>query len=63
MVAAYMICQDRTLEHLAMEKPETLEALQAIYGLGASRISRFGEELLEALRRARQLCEKKSNSE
>lgn len=55
MVAAYMICQDRTLEHLAMEKPETLEALQAIYGLGASRISRFGEELLEALRNAQQL--------
>lgn len=52
MVAAYMICQDRTLEHLAMEKPETLDALQSIYGLGASRISRYGEELLEALRNA-----------
>jgi ribonuclease D len=52
MVAAYMICQDRTLEHLAMEKPEMLEQLQSIYGLGASRIARFGEELLEALRKA-----------
>jgi ribonuclease D len=52
MIAAYMICQDRTLEHLAMEKPATLDALQAIYGLGASRISRFGDELLEALRKA-----------
>lgn len=52
MVAAYMICQDRTLEHLAMERPATLEALQNIYGLGASRISRFGDELLEALRKA-----------
>ncbi|HYO92554.1 MAG TPA: HRDC domain-containing protein [Pyrinomonadaceae bacterium] len=52
MIAAYMICQDRTLEHLAMEKPETLAALQSIYGLGASRISRYGEELLEALRKA-----------
>lgn len=52
MVAAYMICQDRTLEHLAMEKPETLAALQSIYGLGASRISRYGDELLEALRKA-----------
>ncbi|HKS28540.1 MAG TPA: ribonuclease D [Pyrinomonadaceae bacterium] len=52
MVAAYMICQDRTLEHLAMEKPETLAALESIYGLGASRISRYGEELLEALRKA-----------
>lgn len=54
MVAAYMICQDRTLEHLAMEKPETLDQLQAIYGLGASRISRFGQELLDALRKASQ---------
>lgn len=52
MMAAYMICQDRTLEHLAMEKPSTLDALQSIYGLGASRISRFGDELLEALRKA-----------
>jgi ribonuclease D len=54
MVAAYMICQDRTLEHLAMEKPQTLDGLQAIYGLGESRISRFGEELLDALRKAAQ---------
>lgn len=54
MVAAYMICQDRTLEHLAMENPQTLDGLQSIYGLGASRISRFGEELLEALRKAQQ---------
>ena len=56
MVAAYMICQDRTLEHLAMELPQTLDALEAIYGLGASRISSFGEELLDALRRAQQAC-------
>jgi ribonuclease D len=59
MVAAYMICHDRTLEHLVMELPETREALESIYGLGASRISRFGEELLDALRRAREACQKK----
>lgn len=51
-VPAYMICQDRTLEHLVIEKPATLEALNSIHGLGASRIARFGEELLEALRQA-----------
>lgn len=62
MVAAYMICQDRTLEHLAMEKPATLEGLQAIYGLGASRISRFGEELLEALQKAEQTGKESSES-
>jgi ribonuclease D len=49
-VPAYMICPDRTLEHLARERPETLEALAAIYGLGESKIKNFGEELLRALR-------------
>jgi ribonuclease D len=49
---AYMICPDRTLEHLVMERPTTLEALNSIHGLGASKIARFGEELLEALKRA-----------
>jgi ribonuclease D len=51
-VPAYMICPDRTLEHLAMERPDTLEKLNAIHGLGPSKISRFGIELLEALRSA-----------
>jgi ribonuclease D len=49
---AYMICPDRTLEHLVMERPATLEALNSIHGLGASKIARFGEELLEALKQA-----------
>lgn len=51
-VPAYMICPDRTLEHLAMERPSTLESLNSIHGLGASKIARFGEELLESLKRA-----------
>jgi len=46
---AYMICQDRTLEQMAIDKPATLEALANIYGLGASRIERYGEELLKEL--------------
>ncbi|HEX8336961.1 MAG TPA: HRDC domain-containing protein [Pyrinomonadaceae bacterium] len=49
-VPAYMICPDRTLEHLARSRPETLEALAGVYGLGESKIKRFGEELLRALR-------------
>ena len=51
-VPAYMICPDRTLEHLARARPETLEALAAIYGLGESKIKNFGEDLLQALRDA-----------
>ena len=48
-VPAYMVCPDRTLEHLARELPKTLEALANVYGLGESKISKFGEELLKAL--------------
>ena len=51
-VPAYMICPDRTLEHLAMERPATLEALASIHGLGASKIARFGEALLDELKKA-----------
>ena len=51
-VPAYMICPDRTLEHLVMDRPPTLEALNSIHGLGSSKIARFGDELLEALKRA-----------
>jgi len=51
-VPAYMICPDRTLEQLARELPETVEALAQVYGLGESKISKFGEELLKALREA-----------
>lgn len=51
-VPAYMVCPDRTLEHLARERPATLEALLGIHGLGQAKVSRFGEELLRALREA-----------
>ena len=51
-VPAYMICPDKTLEHLARTQPVTLEELSTIYGLGESKIARFGEELLEALQEA-----------
>ena len=46
---AYMICQDRTLEQIAIERPATPDGLVNIYGLGASRIARYGEELLQSL--------------
>ncbi|MCA1613934.1 MAG: HRDC domain-containing protein [Acidobacteria bacterium] len=51
-VPAYMICADKTLECLARERPETVEQLRTIYGLGDSKIERFGEDLLAALRDA-----------
>lgn len=52
---AYMICPDKTLEHLAQAMPVSLGALQEIHGLGTSKIERYGEELLEALNEAASL--------
>ncbi|HEX8706898.1 MAG TPA: HRDC domain-containing protein [Pyrinomonadaceae bacterium] len=51
-VPAYMICPDRTLEHLAMERPLSLEALNEIHGLGATKIARYGQELLAEVKQA-----------
>jgi ribonuclease D len=51
-VPAYMVCSDRTLEELAHTRPDTLDALKTIYGLGESKIALFGDELLTALRAA-----------
>lgn len=46
---AYMICADATLIHLAQKRPHTIEDLSEIYGLGESKIKRFGDEILELL--------------
>lgn len=48
-VPAYMICQDKTLEHLAIARPSQIEALSGIYGLGESKITRYGNEILTQL--------------
>lgn len=51
-VPAYMVCPDRTLRQLARERPDALERLAEVYGLGESKIRKFGEELLSTLREA-----------
>ncbi|MBL8191305.1 MAG: HRDC domain-containing protein [Acidobacteria bacterium] len=48
-VPAYMICLDKTLEHLAIARPRQIEALSGIYGLGESKITRYGNEILTQL--------------
>jgi ribonuclease D len=48
-IPAYLICHDRTLEHLAIVRPGTVEGLAGIFGLGAARIARYGTELLDQL--------------
>ena len=48
-VPTYMICQDKTLEHLAIARPRTIEELTKIYGLGESKIARYGAGMLSQL--------------
>ncbi len=48
-VPAYMICQDKTLEHLAIVRPKSLEELANIYGLGEAKIERYGAGMLSQL--------------
>lgn len=48
-VPTYMICLDKTLEHLAIAKPRQIEALNGIYGLGESKITRYGDQILNQL--------------
>lgn len=45
----YMICHDKTLEHLSIVRPRTLDDLSAIYGLGQAKIARFGTAILACL--------------
>jgi ATP-dependent DNA helicase RecQ len=48
---AYMVFQRKTMMAIDRNRPDTLAALDRIPGLGASRIARFGEDLLAIVRR------------
>ncbi len=48
---AYFICSERTLEHLVVTRPGSLDGLANIFGLGPTKIARFGAALLEELNR------------
>jgi len=48
-VPTYLICHDRTLEHLVIVRPGTVEELAGVFGLGAARIAKYGLELLNQL--------------
>jgi len=48
-IPAYLICQDKTLEHLVIARPGTVEELANIFGLGPAKIARYGSELLDQL--------------
>lgn len=45
----YMICHDKTLDHLAIVKPRTVNQLAGIYGLGPAKIAKYGDVVLGLL--------------
>jgi ribonuclease D len=49
-IPTYLICQDKTLEHLVIARPGTVEELADIFGLGPTKIARYGADLLDQLR-------------
>jgi len=48
-VPAYVILHDRTLNELTTHRPQTLEALRNIPGIGEAKLNRYGATLLELL--------------
>jgi ATP-dependent DNA helicase RecQ len=45
-VPAYVVCHDRTLAQMAVDRPTTRSALLAVHGMGPARIDRWGDPLL-----------------
>jgi len=48
-VPAYVVFSDATLEALAEVKPTSPDGLLAISGIGDTKLTRYGEELLDVL--------------
>src|SRR3546814_87101 len=46
---AYVIFHDRTLREIALEQPADLDALAGIGGVGAGKLERYGQALLQQL--------------
>ena len=48
-VPAYTLFSDRTLRELVSQRPDSLQALARVWGLGESRVRRFGGEIVEVV--------------
>jgi ATP-dependent DNA helicase RecQ len=46
---AYVIFHDATLAEMARERPQSLEALSGISGVGAKKLEAYGEEILRVI--------------
>jgi ATP-dependent DNA helicase RecQ len=54
-VPAYTLFSDRTLREIVALRPASLSELARVWGLGESRVRRFGEEVVEVVRSAQRL--------
>jgi ATP-dependent DNA helicase RecQ len=50
-VPAYVVFHDATLAAIAAARPDTLDDLRGISGIGSAKLQRYGEALLETCRR------------
>jgi ATP-dependent DNA helicase RecQ len=50
-VPAYVVFADRTLMEMAQAKPQSLDAMSRIHGVGANKLMRYGDVFLEVIRR------------
>ena len=50
-VPPYVVFHDRTLRQIARDVPRTFGELGRVYGIGESRLERYGEDLLDVLHR------------
>jgi ATP-dependent DNA helicase RecQ len=48
-VPAYVVFHDKTLTELAARRPSDLVELEALPGIGRSKLDRYGRELLEII--------------
>jgi len=51
-LAAYMVFADRTLIEMAQRRPATARELETVHGVGAAKLTRWGEEFLAVIRAA-----------
>ncbi len=48
--AAYLVLTNESLRQVAAEKPQTLDALKAVKGIGPVKLERYGEAILKLIR-------------
>ena len=46
-IKPYQVFPDRTLAAILQERPDTLDALGALWGMGGKRLARYGSEILK----------------